>query len=54
MADLTLPLREYLHKHQLDFDPEFLREGVQLLTQLLMEAEVTAHIGAARSERSLD
>lgn len=54
MADLTLPLREYLHKHQLDFDPEFLREGVQLLTQLLMEAEVTAHIGAARSERSPD
>jgi transposase-like protein len=35
-------------------DVDFLREGVRVLAQALMEAEVSAQIGAEHSERTLD
>ena len=34
-------------------DVDFLREGVRVLAQALMEAEVSAQIGAEHSERTL-
>jgi putative transposase len=33
-------------------DMDFLREGIRLLAQALMEADVTARVGAARGERN--
>jgi putative transposase len=33
-------------------DTDFLREGIRVLAQALMEADVTAHVGAARGERN--
>jgi transposase-like protein len=35
-------------------DVDFLREGVRVLAQALMEAEVSAQIGAEHGERTLD
>ena len=53
MADeLRVGLSELLRKAQLEDDADFLREGVRLLSQALMEMEVEEHIGAARHERS--
>jgi putative transposase len=53
MADeLRVGLSELLRKAQLEDDADFLREGVRLLSQALMELEVEEHIGAARHERS--
>jgi putative transposase len=53
MADeLMVGLSELLRKAQLEDDADFLREGVRLLSQALMEMEVEEHIGAARHERS--
>ena len=37
MAEPTLALLEYLRKAGVDMDVDFLREGIQLLTKLLME-----------------
>jgi transposase-like protein len=52
MADLTVAFREFLRKHELELDADFLRAGAKLLTELLMEAEVSAQIGADRHERT--
>jgi putative transposase len=53
MADqLRIGLSELLRKAQLEGDAEFLKEGVRVLSQALMELEVEEHIGAARHERS--
>jgi putative transposase len=35
-------------------DTDFLREGIRVLAQALMEADVTAHVGAAHGERNPD
>jgi hypothetical protein len=35
----------------MEHDADFLKEGVQVLSQVLMEMEVEEHIGAARHER---
>jgi putative transposase len=35
-----------------DADMDFLREGIRVLAQALMEADVTARVGAARGERN--
>jgi putative transposase len=45
-------LKEYLTKIGLDEDADFLREGVQLLSQMLMEAEVEKQVGAGKHERT--
>jgi putative transposase len=54
MADeFRMALEELLRKAELQ-DPEFLREGVKLLAQELMEMEVSQHLGAERYERTPD
>jgi transposase-like protein len=42
---------EYLRNIGADLDADFLREAITLMTQLLMEAEVSERIGAERYER---
>jgi transposase-like protein len=47
MADtLSRALEELLRKAQLEGDVDVLREGVRVLSQALMEREVTQHLGA--------
>jgi putative transposase len=53
MADeLRIGLTELLCKARIEHDADFLREGVRLLSQALMEMEVEEHVGASRHERS--
>lgn len=53
MADeLSMALEELLRKAQLARDVDFLREGVRVLSEAVMELEVTQHIGAKRHERT--
>ena len=53
MADeYRMALTELLRKAQLEGDRDFLKEGVRVLSQALMELEVSQHIGAERYERS--
>jgi transposase-like protein len=53
MADeLRIGLTELLRKAQMEGDADFLREGVRVLAQALMEIEVDQHVGASRHERT--
>ncbi len=53
MADeLRIGLSELLRKAMIDQDVDFLKEGVRVLSQALMEMEVQEHVGAARHERT--
>ena len=52
MADPRLTLLDLLSKAEQGADLDFLRDGLKLLAQELMEAEVTALVGAAPHERS--
>ena len=53
MADeLRMALAELLRKAELERDADFLREGVRVLSQALMELEVAQHVGAERHERT--
>jgi len=52
MTDPTIALMEYLRQMGLDGDSDFLREGVRLMSQLLMELEVEEVTGAGRYERA--
>jgi transposase-like protein len=52
MTNFRMALLELLRKDEQGADPEFLRDGVRLLAQELMEAEVTEAIGAAPYERT--
>jgi transposase-like protein len=55
MADtLTIALLDLLRKAELDQNVDFLREGVRLLSQSLMELEVAQHLGAQRHERTTE
>ena len=55
MADsASMALDELLRKAQMSDDADFLREGVRVLAQALMEAEVTQHLGASRYERNAE
>ena len=52
MADnLRMALEDLLGKAQLDGDVDYLRDGVRVLSQALMELEVTQQLGAGRHER---
>jgi len=51
-ASQSIDLLGILRKVGLEQDADFLREGVRVLTQALMEAEVTAQRGAERHERT--
>jgi transposase-like protein len=52
MTNPTIALKEYLINIGLDEDADFLREGLQLLSQMLMELEVEQQIGAGKHERT--
>jgi putative transposase len=53
MADeLRIGLAELLCKAKMVQDTDFLREGVRVLSQALMEMEVQEHVGASRHERT--
>ena len=53
MADqLRIGLQKLLRKAMIDQDADFLKEGVRVLSQALMEMEVEEYVGAARHERS--
>jgi transposase-like protein len=53
MADeLRIALDGLLRKARFDGDVDFLREGVRVLSEALMELEVTRHVGAERHERT--
>ena len=45
-------MKQYLTKIGLDDDADFLREGVQLLSQMLMDLEVEQQVGAGKHERT--
>jgi putative transposase len=51
-ASASIDLLGVLRKIGLDQDADFLREGVRVLSQALMEAEVRAQLGAERHERT--
>src|SRR3712207_5515227 len=51
-AGQSIDLLGLLRKAGVEPDADFLREGVRVLTQALLEAEVTAHLGAERHERT--
>jgi putative transposase len=52
MAEDRMALLEMLRKATADGDTDFLREGVRILAQAVMEAEVTELTGVARGERN--
>jgi transposase-like protein len=52
MTDITMALKELLRKHELDIDSDFLREGVQMMMQMLSELEASEQIGAGVYERT--
>jgi putative transposase len=52
MTDPTIALKQYLINIGLEEDVDFLQQGVQLLSQMLMELEVEQQIGAGKHERN--
>ncbi len=53
MADgLRIGLEELLRKARMEEDMDFLREGVRVLSQALMELEVSEQLGAGKHERT--
>lgn len=54
MTDPTIALKEYLINIGMDEDADFLKEGLQLLSQMLMELEVEKETGAEKHERTKD
>lgn len=51
-GDVRMALQELLRKVELDDEVDFLREGVRVLAQALMELEVSQQLGAERHERT--
>jgi putative transposase len=49
-----MALQELLRKAELNGDIDFLREGVRVLAQEVMEIEVAQHLGAERYERAAE
>ena len=55
MADtISMALAELVRKAEQNGDVDFLREGVRVLSQALMEVEVSQQLGAERYERSAE
>src|SRR3954453_20435897 len=55
MADtVSMALAELVRKAEQNGDASFLREGVRVLSQALMEVEVSQHLGAERHERTAE
>ena len=54
MTNPTMALLEYLRKQEMGENPNFLREAVQVMMQMLIELEAAQQIGAERYERSVN
>ena len=55
MADtVRMALLDLLRKAELEPEVDFLREALQVMSQAVMEAEVEAHLGADRYERTAE
>ena len=54
MANLRMAAQRLLDKHDVDMPDDFLHEIMELVLNLLMEAQVTELVGADRYERSAD
>ena len=55
MADtVSRALAELVRKAEQNGDEDFLRDGVRVLSQALMEVEVSQHLGAERHERTAE
>lgn len=52
MTDISMALLEYLRKHGLDQDSNFLKEGIRLLSEMVMDLEVSEQIRAGKYERN--
>ena len=52
MTDPTIALKEYLYNIKMNKDADFLRQSVELLSQMLMEIEVEQQVGAGKHERT--
>ena len=52
MTEPIVAWQEYLRNVGVELDGDFLREGIAVLTRLLMELEVSQQIGAERYQRS--
>jgi putative transposase len=53
MADeMRMALETLLRKAQMEQDADFLRDGLRVLSEALMELEVTQYVGAERHERT--
>jgi transposase-like protein len=52
MTEPTIALKQYLINIGLEEDADFLHQGIQLLSQMLMELEVDQQIGASKHERT--
>jgi transposase-like protein len=52
--DLRMALDDLLRKAHGDGDVDFLKEGMRVMAQALMELEVTQHLGADRYERTVE
>jgi len=52
MTEPTIALQEYLRKMGIDGDKDFLRESIQVMSEMLMELEVQQKTGATRHERT--
>jgi transposase-like protein len=52
MTDPTIALKQYLINIGLEEDADFLQQGIQLLSQMLMELEVDQQVGASKHERT--
>ena len=50
--DLRMALEELVSKAQLNQDEDILRDGVRVLSQALMELEVSHRLGAERYQRT--
>ena len=54
MAEDSMELTDFLRKAVGGGDVDFLREGVRVLAQALMELEISQQVGAAKHERSVE
>jgi transposase-like protein len=54
MTNPSMALLEYLRKVGAGLEPDFLREAVRVMSELLMEVEVSQQAGAPRYERSAE
>jgi len=52
MTDPTIALKEYLNKIGMEADSDFLREAMEVISQMVIELEAENQIGASKHERS--